>query len=140
MESGNIVEEEWRPVVGYEGYYEVSNMGRVRSMTREVYTISKHGTESRRWVTGRILRSHIIGKWCLFVTLCARELGVQRNAHIHRMVAIAFVPNPNNLPIARAINGDYTDCRAENIEWATHKQIHDQHHSKKRREDTRQVA
>ena len=83
--------EIWRPVFGYEGWYEVSNFGRVRSLCR----IVKHPKKGYRMVYGRILKQ-IECKGYLHVHLSKN--GEAKVLKVHRLVAIAFLPNPHNYP------------------------------------------
>jgi len=98
--------------------YEVSNMGRVRSMSRIVTT--SNGFE--RHYKGRILVPTQTGpgykkdNGYLMVMLGAGTPG-----QIHRLVAEAFVPNPHNLPEVNHKDGNKKNCRADNLEWVTHK-------------------
>ena len=92
--------EIWKPVVGYEGLYEVSNLGRVKSV--------KFGRE-------RVLKpiKHPNGYLC--VNLC--KDGKRKNCLVHRLVAQAFIPNPLNLPEINHINEQKTENRASNLQW-----------------------
>lgn len=90
---------EWRKVEGYENY-SVSNTGLVRND-----------------LTGKILSPHKISKGYLRLNLCKN--GTQKKHLVHRLVAIAFVPNPNNLETVDHINSIKADNRAENLQWLT---------------------
>ena len=89
-------------IQGYEGIYEVSNMGRVRSL--------KFGKK-------KILKPSKDGNGYLFVKLSKN--GKIKYFKVHRLVANAFVENPNNLPQINHINEVKTDNRAVNLEWCT---------------------
>lgn len=109
--------EIWKPVVGYEGLYEVSNMGKVRSLDKRV----KAGRPDRDtfFVKGRILtlkRRHL-GYWGVQLW----KDGKCFQAAIHRLVAQAFVPNPDNLPQVNHKDEDKTNNCADNLEWCTAK-------------------
>mgnify|MGYP002523744471 CR=1 FL=1 len=86
--------EVWRDVVGYEGYYQVSNLGRVKSLERFV----KRGNHSIH-VKEKFLKISINSMGYYFVVLVAKEIGkTWKQMRTHRLVAMAFIPNPDNLP------------------------------------------
>lgn len=105
------ITEEWRPVPGYEGLYEVSNTGRVRSLDREEYF---NGTSRPR--KGREL-SHIPKRGYSLVKLC--KDGTVRAVGIHRIVAAAFIPNPLGLPEVNHKDECKTNNHASNLEWCS---------------------
>lgn len=107
--------EEWRPVVGYEGLYEVSNLGRVRSLDR--YSPSSYGSTSlRRGRMRKQVLNHQNGYYML--VLCGAD-GSKKTICTHRLVAMAFCENQDNLPMVNHKNEVKTDNRAENLEWCT---------------------
>ena len=106
------MKEEWRAIKGYENLYEVSNLGRVRSLER--YVKSKTGT---RIVKERILKPVNVGSGYLGVGLYKE--GKVRIIYVHRLVAQAFIPNPNNLPEVNHKDENKTNNRVENLEWCT---------------------
>lgn len=97
--------EEWKSVPGYEGRYEVSNKGDVKSLNYRM--------------TGqpKILKPVTSGKGYLMVGFFSN--GKVRWNKIHRLVAELFIPNPENKPQVNHINGIKTDNRTSNLEWAT---------------------
>jgi hypothetical protein len=103
-------EERWRPVVGWESLYEVSNLGSVRSVARWVSC-----RDGRRLIEGRILKpAKSLG--CYWrVVLCSGE--TQKSEHIHRLVAKAFVLGSG--PLVRHLDGDGFNNRAENLAWGS---------------------
>ena len=109
------MKEVWRPVVGYEGLYEVSSFGRIRSLERRARTANGY-----RKVPGKIMspRPHHAGYVCM--QFC---VGHKRSYKTyHRVVAEAFIPNPEGLPEINHKNGDKKDNRPENLEWCTRRQ------------------
>lgn len=95
--------EEWKAVSGYEGLYEVSNLGRVRSIKRR-----------------KILSLSILKDGYCQVGLC--KLGERRYFLIHRLVAEAFVPNPASKPQVNHKDEDKSNNAASNLEWMTPKE------------------
>jgi hypothetical protein len=104
--------ETWLPVNGYEGIYEVSNLGRVRSLDRIAITIT--GRPSPR--KGRNLVLALGKHGYPVVTLCNKT---QKMFSVHRLVAIAFIPNPENKPSVNHIDGDKANNSVNNLEWVT---------------------
>lgn len=102
--------EHWRAVPGYEGSYEVSDLGRVRSLDR----ITDRG---RRW-RGRMMTTCPLPNGYLIVTLW-RD-GCQRSPLVHRLVLAAFVgPAPDDTEALHG-DGDRTNNRLVNLSWGTH--------------------
>ena len=104
--------ETWKNIKGYEGLYQVSSMGRVKSLERKDCL--------GRIVKERFLKPCIDRYGYLFVNLCAG--GKKRTFFVHRLVCQAFHENPDNKPQVNHLNEDKTDNRVCNLEWATAKE------------------
>lgn len=99
--------EEWRPVVGYEGFYEVSNLGRIKSLERF--------TSNNIRIREHIQKQQISKGGYMYVPL--RKDGVRTNKRVHRLVAVAFIPNPEGKPQVNHIDEDKLNNSASNLEW-----------------------
>jgi len=109
--------EEWKAIPGYEGQYEISSLGRVQSLSRLIRFVSKGNNEAFRLSRERIVKQNLCGSGYLKVGLvknCEHE-----NKIIHRLVAEAFLPNPNNLPEVHHVNGNKLINRADNLQWVS---------------------
>jgi hypothetical protein len=102
---------EWKPVVGYEGWYEVSDTGIVRSLPRE----TNHERFGTMHPKGKVLTQHPDKRGYLTVTLCRN--GSRKTSLVHRLVAEAFIPNPDNLDTVNHKNEVREDNCVDNLEW-----------------------
>jgi hypothetical protein len=111
----SLEEEIWQVIPGFEGIYEISNFGRVKSLKREVRAINHHSV--------REVSEKIISHWVnvqndyVYVSLC--KDGVKHNETIHVLIARCFIPNPLNLPEVNHKNGNKRDFSISNLEWNT---------------------
>ena len=106
-----MIEEIWRPIEGYEGLYEVSNTGQVRSLNRYV----KGKGKSYRLQKGKMLSPIKNKDGYLQVNLCCN--GKNKMFLVHRLSAQAFLPNPDNLPEINHKDEDKTNNIVDNLEW-----------------------
>ena len=104
------MEEIWRDIKGYEGKYQISNTGNVKSLERTVWN-----GRGYRIVPEKILEGYDNGEGYLYVTLW--KDGKDKKYRINRLVAQAFLENPNSLPEVNHKDEDKTNNRVENLEW-----------------------
>lgn len=109
--------EVWKDIIGYEGLYQVSSLGRVRSKDR----IVNAKVNQKYLKKGRILKQAKDSRGYLFVGLSVNAK--QKLFRVHRLVAVAFVTNDDTLNKIEVNhkNRDITDNRKENLEWCTHR-------------------
>lgn len=106
--------EEWRDIAGYEGSYQVSNLGNVRSVDRII--IFRNGRS--RFYNGAPLRISKFKTGKLYVNLWANGIGNKRQ--VHRLVAEAYLPNPDGYPVVRHLDDNSEHNNVENLAWGTH--------------------
>ena len=108
------MQEQWVDIIGYEGLYQISNLGRVKSLEKS-------------WITGRggirhqeekLLKLGKTKDGYLYVTLYKN--GKPKLFKVHRLVAVHFIPNPNNLPQVNHKDEVKTNNIVINLEWCTH--------------------
>lgn len=105
-------DEVWKDIPGYEGYYQVSNLGRILRLPR-------HKALDKRMTHNNIRKSRPTPRGYLVVNLSkGNEV---KNCLVHRLVAMAFIPNPDNLPCVNHKDENKTNNRVDNLEWCTQK-------------------
>lgn len=114
----NLPNEEWRDVVGYEGLYQVSNLGRVKSLKRNSIPYYYKNTLTTYTVNERICKQSIVMGY-LMVNLSKNN--IKEQIKVHRLVAMMFIPNPNNYPQVNHKNENKLSNKSENLEWCTSK-------------------
>lgn len=108
------MEEVWKDIKGYEGLYQVSNLGRIKSLSR--YVDVREGVKIH--INERVKPHYINKKGYCQIGLC--KDGIRKGFLVHRLVADAFIQNPQNKRTVNHINCDKSDNRIENLEWATY--------------------
>ena len=109
-----MAQEMWRPVAGYEGYYEVSNMGKVRSVDRTI--VNKDGNKHHKH--GRVLTPSFSRRSKYQVVHLSKN-GKAQTRSVHRLVAEAVVDGDAPHMAVDHVNGNTFDNRADNLEWVT---------------------
>lgn len=109
------MEEIWKDIKGYEGRYEVSSLGNVRTVKR--FVKNKNGM---RLVKSHILKSHIDEKGYCKIFLRKEDSGKNIVNYVHRLVAEAFISNPNDYPCIDHIDTNKSNNNVSNLRWVTH--------------------
>lgn len=109
--------EIWKPVKGFEGLYEVSNMGRVRSLDRVVYQKNKFGRMSRHIYYGQIIKQQKQRNGYFIVNLYRN--GQIEKCLVHRLVGSCFLEKKDGKDCINHLDCDKSNNRAENLEWCT---------------------
>lgn len=110
----------WKPASGLENYYEVSNLGKIRSIKRKI----KNWPSGTRTVGGRVLKCCINSSGYKVFALPKKKLvnGKVKHVFLHRYVASTFIPNTENKPYINHIDGDKQNNNIDNLEWCTHQE------------------
>lgn len=118
LATGSGGSEIWKDIQGYEGLYQISNMGRVKSLER-TRNMNLPGHKKPAPVRERILK---FGQSQGYQAVTLAKCGVNRKIRVHKLVALAFVPNPDRKPEINHKDGNKHNNIAENLEWVTPKE------------------
>ena len=110
--------EEWKDIKGYKGLYQVSNEGRVKSLDHTIVCDNGKGVATKRQ-KGKIRKFTELAKGYKRVTLS--KDGIEKQYSVHRLVAEAFIDNPENLPCVNHKDENPRNNIWTNLEWCTHK-------------------
>jgi len=108
--------EVWKEIKGYEGFYEVSNFGRIRSISRYI----KQKNNSTKNIEGKILKPILNNKGKGYLMVALSKNGREKRYYIHRLVAEAFISNKYNKKEVNHIDENPQNNKINNLEWVTH--------------------
>lgn len=115
--SNQFINEVWLPVVEWNGYYEVSNFGRVRSVARTLKDVTGHSIHYKGKVLSQAVTNLKKGKDYMYVML--KKDGKQYKRYVHVLVGQAFIENNENKPCLNHMDGNKQNNNLDNLEWST---------------------
>ena len=107
------MEEIWKDIKSYEGLYQISNTGKIKSLERY------KDNHSKKQLVKEKIRRQIISKTGYYTCMLTKN-GNLKLFKVHRIVAEAFIPNPNNYPIINHIDGNKLNNNVSNLEWCSY--------------------
>lgn len=110
------MKEIWKDIKGYEGLYQVSNLGRIKSLKKS-YLVNDP-KQNRTYIKNNkeIIKKIFLDNKGYYITTIYRN-----RFRVHRLVAEAFIPNPNNYPVVNHIDGNKQNNHVDNLEWCSYK-------------------
>lgn len=112
MKSNEI----WKPIPNFEGFYEVSNLGRVKALKRK-----KNCNKGWGWIKEHIMKQTTANSEYYRVPLTNKE-HIKKYYLVHRLVAETFIENENSYPIVNHIDGNKLNNNVDNLEWCTYQE------------------
>jgi hypothetical protein len=114
-----ILQEEWKDILGFEGLYQISDTGLVRSLEKTVFKKMYGGAVHSYKRKGRIMKPdiHKSGHLCYQLS----KENIKYREYAHRLVAMAFIPNPNDLPVVNHMDNNPANNYKSNLVWCTQK-------------------
>lgn len=106
--------EEWRDISGYEGFYQASSLGKIRSVDRRCWN-----GKTMALMKGKILKLAFSGDDRKYLVAHLSKYHKQKTFSVHRLIAHAFLPNPDNLPEVNHKDENPSNNRVSNLEWCT---------------------
>ena len=106
--------EIYKDIKGYEGLYQISNLGNIKRLEHTKYNPL---TKTNSVYKEHLIKKHINKKGYYQVTLCKNSK--IKSINVHRLIAEAFIPNPDNLPCINHIDGNKNNNRVDNLEWCS---------------------
>ena len=112
LEDQGCIEEIWKDIDGYEGLYQISNLGRVKTLERmvPVYRGYRYQPES--------IKKTVVDKLGYEYVMLVKD-GKRKNHKLARLVALHFIPNPDNLPNVMHIDNNRANSRVDNLKWVS---------------------
>lgn len=115
---GTLDGEIWKDIVieGFEGYYRASNLGRIYSKRKTIY--NKDGSVNKT-NPPKIMKTTIDSNGYERVTFNIPSLKLSKTSKVHSIIAKTFIPNPENLPQVKHIDGDNSNNKVDNLKWVS---------------------
>lgn len=115
------MKEEWKPIKGYKGYYEISNLGNVRSLDRYIKYIRRDGKPCKMFKASKIVKYHYFNGNIPYVMLTKKH--VTARFRVDELVAKTWIDNPNKYTCVRHKDGDRSNNSIDNLEWVPYSYI-----------------